>query len=165
MIEIFARWNIAKRKSRADQIRRAGSRLDKRRDALQKNVAQAALEQLRRERSGADVAQLLERNIAHRNIGCVHEQVLIEWRNRRLATALKAAKESLSQRESVSTLKKVPVPFASVCLGITRRNGRKQAGTEGGAKTASIDHEARAMRASCTARSSSQEAKRMNGSV
>ena len=72
VIEVFARRDIAQRERRADEVRRTRRRLDERRDALQEHVAQAALEELRRERRGADVAKLFERGVADGEFGGCH---------------------------------------------------------------------------------------------
>jgi len=57
VIEVFTRGNIAQRKCRSNEVRCTRCGFDEGRDALQEHVAQAAFEQLRGERSRADVAQ------------------------------------------------------------------------------------------------------------
>jgi hypothetical protein len=57
LVEVLARRDVAHREGRADEI--AAARSGQAADALQVDIAKAALEELRAERGDADVAQLL----------------------------------------------------------------------------------------------------------
>ena len=59
LVEVLARRDVAHRERGADQIAAGGLRQP--RDALDEDVAKAALEKLRAQRGDADVAQLLQR--------------------------------------------------------------------------------------------------------